>query len=269
MTAQGRQKQTTHTRIIACKLVSKFIAATVFSGTAILGVGAFAYGEDEGDRYALSANYLFVPSGFDDNDKVQVVIDGWVDNSCDQVLNPKVVVHPDQKTIVVEAQAVRPSEGYCMPVLTRFTSVVDVGVLPHGNWEVVTNNGWLVESLTIEEASSSGPDSYQFANVDEVFVDYAPDRMHERNADSKWSAVIKGAFRTSCESLDFIEVVDSGSTIEVLPVVKTEGEICMPREVPFEQRVFLPDIQEKGRYLLHVRTANGGALNQVFSAFEE
>lgn len=218
------------------------------------------------DEYLLPTNSLFVPQGFDDNDGVQVVLDGWVNSSCDHVLKPKVSIHPDYGVIEIEVRAV-PAEMWCMPVLTRFTVVAELGVLGQGKYEVVTNNGWLVEPLIVEEAASGGPDDYKYAQVNEVFVDYAPDRAAA--TDSKWSAVIFGQYNNSCEKLDFVKVSDSGSTIEVLPVLKVEGEVCIPVQETFEQRVFLPDIQQEGRYLLHVRSANGLAVNHVFSAFQQ
>jgi hypothetical protein len=229
-------------------------------------VAGAAQADDSSDTYLVSSDYLFVPKGFDDNDNVQVVLDGWVNSSCDQVQKPKVAVHPDQGVIEVEVKAVR-QELLCMPVLTRFTAVADLGVLPHGSWQVVTNNGWLVNELVVAEAASGGPDDHAYAQVNEVYVDYAPDERAER--DSKWSAVLIGVLRTSCEHMDYVKVIDSGSTVEILPVLKVEGEICIPVETPFEQRVFLPDIQQEGRYLLHVRTSDGQAINEVFSAFEQ
>lgn len=215
--------------------------------------------------YVLSSDYLFVPKGFDDNDGVQVVLDGWVNSSCDQVLPPKVSIHPDHGVIEIEVRAVRAEVG-CMPVLTRFTAVAELGILGEGRYDVVTNNGWLVQPLIVEEASSGGPDDDQYAQVNEVLIDYAPDRVTE--SDSKWSVVIFGQYNNSCEKIDFIKVSDSGATIEVLPVLKVEGEVCLPVQEQFELRAFLPDIQLEGRFLLHVRSAGGKAVNRVFSAFQ-
>lgn len=257
MVAQGR---------ISGRSTLFMLIVTVVAAIGSQLIGGAANAEDGGESYLVSSDYLFVPKGFDDNDNVQVILDGWVNSSCDQVQKPKVAVHPDHGVIEIEVKAVQP-EMWCMPVLTRFTAVADLGVLPHGSWEVVTNNGWLVTELVVDEAASGGPDDFAYAQVDKVFVDYAPDEVPER--DSKWSAVLKGVLRDSCEQIDYIQVTDSGATIEVLPVLKVDGEICLPVQTPFEERVFLPDIQKEGRYLLHVRAAGGHAINQVFSAFEQ
>lgn len=219
------------------------------------------------DTYLASTDNLFVPKGFDDNDKSQVVLDGWLDSSCDQVQTPKHTVH-ENGVIEIEVKVLKATpERVCMPVLTRFTAVADLGVLPQGTYEIVTNNGWLVQELIVAEATSGGPDDYRYAQVDEVIVDYAPDAASTTN--SKWSVLLVGQYRTSCERIEFVEVKDSGTTFEVLPVLQQQGENCLPVMERFEYRAFLPDVQQEGRYLVHVRTADGEAVNHVFSAFQD
>jgi hypothetical protein len=219
------------------------------------------------DTYLASTDNLFVPKGFDDNDKTQVVLDGWLDSSCDQVQPAKYTIHEDG-VIDIEVKVLKAQpEKVCMPVLTRFTVVADLGVLPQGTYEIVTNNGWLVEKLTVGEAASAGPDDYRYAHVDNVIVDYAPDAASTTN--SKWSVLLRGQYRNSCEKIGFVEVKDSGTTFEVLPVLQQQGENCLPVMQRFEYRAFLPDVQQEGRYLVHIRSANGEAVNHVFSAFQD
>jgi hypothetical protein len=220
-----------------------------------------------GDTYLASTNNLFVPKGFDDNDNSQVVLDGWLDSSCDEVQTPKHTVH-ENGVIEIEVKVLKSQpEKVCMPVLTRFTAVADLGVLPQGTYEIVTNNGWLVDELIVAEAASAGPDDFRYAQVDKVMVDYAPDTASTAN--SKWSVLLLGQYRNSCEKIEFVEVKDSGSTFEVLPVLRQEGENCLPVMQRFEYRAYLPDLQKEGRYLVHVRSAGGEAVNYVFSAFED
>jgi hypothetical protein len=95
----------------------------------------------------------------------------------------------------------------------------------------------------------------------------APD--FQRSADSKWSVLLMGQYRSSCEKIEFVEVKDSGTSFEVLPVLKQPGEHCLPVMERFEYRAFLPDLHQEGRYLVHVRSANGEAVNHVFSAFQQ
>ena len=233
--------------------------------TLIFGSSTILLAADE--IYLASTDTLFVPKGFDDNDKTQVVLDGWLDSSCDQVQTPKHTIH-ENGVIEIEVKVLKAQpEKVCMPVLTRFTVVADLGVLPQGTYEIVTNNGWLVEKLIVAEAASGGPDDYRYADVDKLKVDYAPDAPSTTN--SKWSVLLLGQYRNSCEKIEFVEVKDSGATFEVLPVLYQQGQNCLPVMQRFEYRVFLPDVQQEGRYLVHVRSANGEAVNHVFSAFQD
>ncbi len=56
---------------------------------------------------------------------------------------------------------------------------------------------------------------------------------------------------------------------KVLPVLQQKGENCLPVKERFEYRAFLPDVQQEGRYLEHLKIADGEAVNLVFSAFQE
>jgi hypothetical protein len=67
---------------------------------------------------------------------------------------------------------------------------------------------------------------------------------------------------------DEIKVVDSGRSIEVLPIVRvdTSGD-CPAATRTFERRVELPRGMAPGRHLLHVRSLSGKAANVVFTVF--
>ena len=233
------------------KLFSLFVAAA-FAGTIYAA-----------EPVPASSDYMFAPEGFDDNDNVQVVLDGWLSSSCDRAVEPKVVVHPEKQVIELSAQVVH-GDFLCLPVMVRFTSVADIGPLPWGKWSLVTNNGWLVDELIIDEASNAGPDDHVYAAVDEAHVEYIPDL---KDADSKWSVVLLGHFQNSCQSFDEIKVIDSGDTVEVLPILKVQdrGQECLQVITPYNMRAFLPDYEVEGRHLLHVRSRGGEALNKVFS----
>jgi hypothetical protein len=231
---------------------NKLIGILLMGGLATAGLAE--------STYTLSAENMFVPEGFDDNDGVQIVLDGWINSSCDTVLKPKIHVNLGNNTIHLEAQA-KTGNYECLPVRTRYTKVAHVGVLPYGDFEVITNNGWLVRNLTVGEATNSGPDEFQYADVKEAFIDYAPD---DKN-DSKWSVVMKGQFKNSCQKWDKIEAKLDNNTYVILAKIKTEGEICLPIVEDFVARVFIEEPMTESRYLAHVRAANGKALNVVFT----
>jgi hypothetical protein len=241
------------------------ISIAVFGLVVLAAIGwyrlaASAQGADESRIVGLKAEILFAPKGFDDNDQVEVVLDGWLASSCDKLGETKFKLDRETLTIAVEATATR-EPGVCMPVLSPFTAVVAIGHLPMGDYKVVANGGELAEDLPITEATSAGPDDYTYANVTNAFVDFAPDAK----SDSRYSVVVEGQFTDSCQKIEELRVIDSGKTFEVLPIIGTDGEECLPVMRPFAARGQMPEFTEDGRYLLHVRKHNGQALNKVFS----
>lgn len=215
--------------------------------------------------FVVPTESLFVPQNFDDNDQAEVVLDGWLQSGCDRLLAPQVEVMADLGIINVAAIATRDEIAKCLPVITRYTTVVQLGVLPQGNWEVRTNGGDLAQALPVAEALSRGSGEDEvYATIDRVYADYAPDRAF----DSRWMVVLMGRYRTTCEVLDTVRVTDDSATIEVIPTVRYTGAVCAPQMIPFIERRFMPDITTAGRYLLRARSAGGGAVNYVFSAFE-
>src|SRR4051812_16291397 len=70
----------------------------------------------------------YLPAGFDSNDKVQVVVDGWFPNSCYKVGPYKLTVDPSNHRVMVQQFAYKYS-GICLEVMTPFYQVIDVGLL--------------------------------------------------------------------------------------------------------------------------------------------
>jgi hypothetical protein len=227
----------------------------------VVGAVGFATQTQAAELYEVQAEYLFVPNGFDDNDQAEVVLDGWLQTSCDKIAKPKVKFMLEQNLIQVQAMAKR-GHYLCAPVMSRYTVVVPLGRLPYGVYKVETNRGLMVESMLVEESSSSGPDEFIYAKVDEAFVDYAP----EFDAAGRWSVVISGNFRSSCEKMDKILLTQQDRSFQVQPIIKEEGEVCVDILEPYVARVFLEDDDVlEGRYLAHVRSFGGKSLNRVFN----
>jgi hypothetical protein len=214
----------------------------------------------------LSATKVFVPKGFDDNDQVQVVIDGWLNNSCESATTAKVNINHETREVEVLPMGVR-KEGVCAQMRRRFNLTAAIGILPAADYRVYANDRMMDESLSVAESNSSGPDDFSYAEIDRVTVDYAPDR-NDALMDSRWSVILEGRLTSTCQKLKEIRVVDSSDTIEVLPITSDNGTECRPISSSFVERAFLPDYTTPGRYLIHVRSANGQAVNQVFSAFD-
>lgn len=225
----------------------------IFVGLMLLSSAAY------GTEYDASANDVYVPQKYTDNDQIEVVIDGWLENECDRPLEPKVSINLEAGVITVQARAKR-DYHVCQNDGGTFVSTAKLGVLPYGEYEVVTNNGWLVHELIVEESPSSGETLPQLARIEESKMEF--DREASANG---WSVLIKGMLRDSCEFIDGYEIFTDGTVFTVIPKLGHTGEVvCIDVVVPFNERVHLPVSLEAGRYMMHVRGAKTTSTNEVF-----
>lgn len=208
----------------------------------------------------LKPTTLFVPVGFDDNDSVVAVVDGYLPDTCYRLRSSEVTTDLSAKTITVQPKAVR-LPGMCMDVTVPYTQVVDLGTLPGGTYSISTPDQSMNETLHVKRATTEKPDDYLYAPVDSAQI--------EVQGTAKLRTILKGRLTNTCLRIQEVKVINSGKTIEVLPIMEQLDEApggleCATKEIPFEQKVALPRLTP-GRYLLHVRSLNGQAINEVFT----
>jgi len=239
------------------------IRVTAMLAVVMMMVGVFttsAQADEWPKEVDLEVNYLFVPTGFDDNDETLVVLDGYLPSACHRLANPLVTVDPVTKRIVVSPRA-KEFKGVCPDVVVPFTQEVRLGQLATGNYEVVTKNAKHREQLSVSRSKGPGPDDYLYAPVDRARVVYPQA--------NQWVAVLEGRFTNTCLGIEETKVQLIGKTIMVQPIMnfivpEEPGTPCKPIERPFRTTVVLPYLPQEGRYLLHVRSLNGQAVNEAF-----
>ena len=203
---------------------------------------------------------LFVPNGFDSNDEIVVVLDGYLPNSCYRLTRPDIEI--DQATRVIKiAQMARRFPGPCIVPLVPFSNIIHIGALDSGTYQISTNKGMLLKNLNVELDAGTGtygPDDFLYAPVDSIYVSKA--------SDGKFEAKINGRFTNDCMQFEDVRVLHKGRIIELLPILKdSTGLACQPIEETFTRSVRLPDELLVGRNLIHVRSLNGSSINTVFS----
>jgi hypothetical protein len=201
----------------------------------------------------VSGEEVYVPDGFDDNDDVVVVIDGYLPDSCHKIINAE--VDTGERGAIQINQFARKFEGICLPMRVPFFKEVNLGILPYGSYEINSPHT-PTESLAVAEAANVGPDDFIYAPVDSVAVTFEENR---------YFAVLQGRYSNTCMGLDEVRLVDSGKTKALLPIIEVEGDECEETEVAFREKVPLPRDMPARRYLLHVRSLNGKSLNVMFS----
>ncbi len=205
---------------------------------------------------------VFTPHGFDDNDNVQVVLDGELQSTCYRAGPVEASVDKDTKTIRIHDHNYFYEGCWCAEVVTPYVRAVDIGILPHGNYSVVVENdeGRTLRkgAMNITLATTLAPDDFLYAPVSEASVSIPTDGSNPK-------LTLRGNFSNTCMTLKEIRPTYSpGNVIEVLPIADMKSENCAEALVPFTVTVPLTNVP-KGRTLVHVRSLNGQALNQVYT----
>ena len=206
----------------------------------------------------LNPREIFVPVGFDDNDEVVVVTDGYMPDPCHRLRRTEVKVNLEKHEVMVQPRA-QVFTGTCTDMTVPYTSSVRVGELPNGKYSIVTRDGKVRGSLDVKKATTTAIDDYAYAPIDAAGILV--------NAQGKLEAYVKGRFTSTCVRLKEVKLINSGKTLEVLPIMEEmgQGSSCQKIETPFEQHFVLPELPV-GRYLLHVRSLNGQSINEVFNS---
>ena len=204
---------------------------------------------------------VYVPSGFDDNDTSQIVIEGSYPDTCHKVGPTIVTPNSTENKIVIEDQGYYHPQDMCAMMIVPYTKVVDLNVLAAGEYKIYFKDYLGVDhystTIKINQSENAGPDDYLYAPISEIFTESAVP------GDTK-VLVLRGSFTNTCMSFKETKVLNtSPQVMVVLPLAeyKDNGN-CQKEDRPFEEKIIL-DNHQKGKSLLHVRTMNGGSLNLV------
>ncbi len=201
----------------------------------------------------IEASYL--PDGFDSNDQVQIVIEGTYRDTCSKAAGTRFTVNPASKTIQVSAYEYRYSAA-CLDVLVPHDEVVNLGVVQAGTYQVLLSGGRSLGRLNINMATKSSPDDYLYAPISQAYI---------KNVNGKLALTLSGVFSNSCMRLLKIvsNVQNNVVTVQPLAQLLPTATNCIQGRFPFEQTAYV-QAAKSGRYLLHVRSLNGKAINSLF-----
>jgi hypothetical protein len=140
-----------------------------------------------------------------------------------------------------------------------------LGILEKGNYTIVFNSsqGYTARALEVEAAPTTNIDNLNYATVTNAYI---PDLVASDTETVK--VLLSGILNSSCTTISGKpQVLNIDDVIVLLPEVQTENAICLPIAKPFVKEVEIktPGV---GRYLLHVRSAKGRAVNRLFSVVE-
>jgi len=232
-----------------------------------LGFFSTAQLEDQPSPESEALDYkierIYLPSGFDDNDEVEVIIHGQFPNACWKV---DTVEKTEIKGGFDFKMKARKWKAFCADIMTPFTKKVRVGYLKKGSYFIL-NDGKNEGVLEVRAAQFNTKDDYKYANVESVKVRY--DFNKETGKMENRYLVLKGEFPNACYRLAKNPPVDllresAEGLIEVLPVIeldKNSSQNCT-KPVDFEIPVSIPGYLS-GKYLVYVRVESTENENSI------
>lgn len=206
---------------------------------------------------------LFIASGFDDNDNVEISVYGNFSDTCYRVgptgYNVDLANHKIQ--IWAKAYDYSSRELACLDVLTPFLLKVSIGVLPEGEYSVEIVGQNVSEKLTISKSTTDSPDEFLYAPVTHTQIRNIENGQQELILSGEFSRLYKGCMRIK----EVRSKRTSGNVLVVLPIAEIiEDETqCKDASLHFEAKLSFPSFQEIG--LLHVRVSNGNSQTQLIS----
>jgi hypothetical protein len=242
------------------------------AAVSVLGLfGSTLYAQDVRvpEIVELKSVNVFAPQGFDDNDKVEIVVDGILPNTCHKMGPTDVRVAGSKVHVRQYAYRYR---GLCTQMATSFTTPpVSLGIMPFGDYSIIgegDDNQVAMASLPIGIASQEAADEHLYAPVDDVKVQLVSTERNNKDelVASDYRVVVQGSFSKSCAKIrpeEFkVRIGASARVIEVLPIIERLERPCTPHLEPYSAEVMVRGVTP-GRYLLHVRSLSGASWNQV------
>jgi hypothetical protein len=208
---------------------------------------------------------IFIPSGFDDNDNVEVVLHGTFPDGCYRISSASAEVDNEKRRITLYAKAEIDQDAYCVQSLTPYIEPISLGNLEEGSYQVVAaTNPEIMESLAVNRRKTESPDDYLFAPVENAYIDI-------NRETGKQVLKIQGHFPhylIGCMVLRDVRVRrDPVDVLVVQPVAElVNSEVCatQPADRSFEYTVGLQE-PFQGEGLLHVRSLHGTSLNRFIN----
>lgn len=201
---------------------------------------------------------VFAPNGFDDNDNIEVVLHGHFPDSCYQAGEAKVSLNGQE--IKITNLARRIDSKICTDAIIPWSTTVRLGVLKAGIYSITADlpNGQKKHfaNLPVAVSGTTSADDYQYAYVSGAMLDRTGNQP---------VLSISGSFDLTCMELGKILIKESPSVITVQPTVRRRpGQVCSHTFAPIPYTKHIPlNPRSKNSKLIHVRSVNGQALNQI------
>jgi len=240
-----------------------FLLSTVFS---TLAAAQFRPGIVTDSKFSLMGgnttqipapiDKVFIPQGFDSNDNAEIIVSGTFPNSCYKMGHATKTFNKEEQKVYVNISAFYTDSENCLTIIIPYTQSVQLGTLEAGKYPVIVNSV-IEKEIPIEAEDADEPedrtDDFLYASVYGL-IQKKPGIFE-----------VQGVFPDSCYEIKEVEVIkESDDILVVLPKMSRKDSCTGHESKPIAwNRTFKIPEDMHGKVLIHVRTLNGGSINQV------
>jgi hypothetical protein len=209
---------------------------------------------------------VYVPSGFDDNDKIEVIVHGHFNSSCYKMGPVSATVDEASKKVTLSAQAFYYAGNTCIQMMTPFIKAIELNHnLAAGDYKIAVADRPEAQTPMLKVVKSMRPDAddYLYASVNVAAVETSVDGARELVLKGQHPYLLDG-----CVKIDEVRTHSGADqTVVVQPITKiVYGDECKGAvNNRFEYRTKFGGDLTSGEYLLHVRVLDGNAVNQFLN----
>jgi hypothetical protein len=224
---------------------------------AVFATASLAHADTPPETVPAVFDKVYIPGGFDSNDNVQIVGEGMFANTCYKPGPTKFTIDRERKIVLLYPTAYR-YDGACLFVMMPYSRQVDVGILDSGTWTVLQGaNKTKIGEVNIRSSLSKNADDFVYAPVSQAFFN---------QTNKKTQVILTVELPCDCLAVEDVKLTLEKDVLVLQPILKPEvltgGSTGF---LPIKKVIDLPSIPA-GRYLLHVRSMNGNAINTLVEA---
>ena len=236
--------------------------------TLIVLTGLTAHSNINNPKLKITApKGVYLPQGFDSNDNVEIIFDGYYSNACFRAGLSTVHVDQELQKIYVSDSSLYYGHDFCAAVIVPYSKVTDAGILKPGHYSVLFQHSRenFVESgyMQVVRATTENKDDHLYANVEKI-------RYIASHPEHGPHLVLNGSHTNTCQKVDYINVNQNpeSNVVEVLPIALMERGGCehAPNGIPFEAIAQIDELPP-GKHLIHTRILNGRSTNEIVTVY--
>lgn len=238
-------------------LMKKIISSS-FAASLCLFVSAITVNSARAEHIQLPER-VFAPVGFDNNDNASVVLYGHFPDTCYHAGPARFTIRGNE--IRIRNLGLHQGAGSCLKAPVPWATTVNFGPLSPGKYSVLLEgpDAQMTHfvNLIVHPSLSRNGDNYEYAYVNGAIMNRST-----RGA----TLTMSGTFSLTCMEIAEVRVKETNGVIVVLPIIRLRKDMTCGypfAPIPFTKRLKIFP-KTDAPTLIHIRSMNGQALNQVF-----